>query len=109
MKKSLIIFLLMTTMYLPSEAKDYAKMHMKQMKKNQEYRIDTTYIKETIPTKQELNLDIKDPKLIKLTGYEDISAEKLKAKLAKDNIEYQKVSKYLASKKLNEYHMQAYR
>lgn len=97
------IFLFQTSCF----AKDYAKIHMKRMKKNQEYRIDRTYIENSV-LKPEYSLNIKDPKLIKLDNYKEISAKDYSAKLAKDNEEYNKISKFLVSKKINEYHMQAY-
>lgn len=109
MKKVLILSVAILISCVSIEAKDYAKMHMKQMKKNQEYRIEQTYYADyTSQEKNNASLEIKDPKLIKLGGYQNISSEKLKAKAAIDNANYAKVSKYLASKKLNEYYMQAY-
>lgn len=108
MKRVLFLCAILMFFQLSCDAKDYAKIHMKQMKKNQEFRIDNTYFAEYTPSVKNVSLEIKDPKLIKLGGYEDISSEKLKTKLAKDKAEYANVSKYLASKKLNEYYMQAY-
>lgn len=108
MKKalSLLVALLVTTVC--ADAKDYAKMHMKQMQKNQEYRIDQTYYATYAPKEKSISYEIKDPKLIKLNGYKDLPVDKLKQKNAQDNADYQKVSKFLASKKINEYYMQAY-
>lgn len=107
MKKILLLAMVLFVSQITCDAKDYAKMHLKQMKKNQEYRINNTYFTESkAPVNKVASL--KDPQLIKLSGYEDISSADLKSKLAKDNAEYQKVSKYLASKKINEYYMQAY-
>lgn len=108
MKKFIILILFLFFIQLNSEAKDYAKMHLKQMQKNQEYLLENTFLDNKISKNEKINIDIKDPKLIKLVGYEDISNSKMNAKLEKDNKEYLKISKYLASSKLNEYHMQAY-
>ena len=108
MKKILFLCAVALVFQANCDAKDYAKMHMKQMKKNQEYRVENTYFAESSSAKKDLAVEIKDPKLIKLKGYEEIPAAKLKAKKEKDNLEYAKVSKFLASKKLNEYYMQAY-
>lgn len=108
MKKFLIFCAVSIVICANCEAKDYAKMHMKQMQKNQEYRIDNTYFADYSTEKKNLSFEIKDPKLIKFNGYDNISSEKLKSKFAKDDIEYKKISKFLASKKVNEYHMQAY-
>ena len=108
MRKILIVFLALIVAQINCEAKDYAKAHMKQMKKNQEYRISNTYLSDYKPEQKTLNLEIKDPKLIKLGGYENIPVNKFKEKRAKDEQEYKKISAFLASKKLNEYYMQAY-
>lgn len=108
MKKFLVLALVLLFVQSSSEAKDYAKRHLQQMKKNQEYRIQNTYFNDYAPENPTIKMEIKDPKLIKLGGYEDISVDKMKNKFAKDAIEYKKVSEYLASRKVNEYHMQAY-
>ena len=108
MKKILFLCAVALVFQSSCEAKDYAKMHMKQMKKNQEYRVENTYFAQSASLKKDLAIEIKDPKLIKLKGYEEIPAAKLKAKKEKDNVEYAKVSRFLASKKLNEYYIQAY-
>ena len=85
MKKalSLLVALLVTTVC--ADAKDYAKMHMKQMQKNQEYRIDQTYYATYAPKEKSISYEIKDPKLIKLNGYKDLPVEKLRQKNAQDN------------------------
>ena len=108
MKKILILGIIVSLCQSSCFAKDYAKQYMKQMKKNHEYRIENTYIKQSSNTQESQNLNIKDPKLIKLGNYEEISSKNYKAKLAKDNAEYDKIAKFLASRKLNEYYMQAY-
>lgn len=108
MKKALTLLVALFVASFSVEAKDYAKMHMKQMKKNQEYHIDKTYYADYAPKEKSVNYEIKDPKLIKLSGYVEIPANKLKAKTAEDNTNYAKVSKFLSSRKVNEYYMQAY-
>lgn len=108
MKKILFLCLVCFFTQCVSEAKDYAKAHMKQMKKNQEYRINNTYFADYSPVEKNINIQIKDPRLIELSGYKPIAEKDLKAKIAKDNKEYAEVSNFLASKKLNEYYMQAY-
>lgn len=108
MKKILFLTLALVLANLNCEAKDYAKMHMKQMKKNQEYRIDKTYFADYSVAEKKATVELKDPKLIKLSGYKSISEHDLKTKFAKDKKEYAEVSKFLASKKINEYYMQAY-
>lgn len=108
MKKLLFLLALIMLVQPVCEARDYAKMHMNQTKRNKQYRIDKTYFADYSPAEKDINLEIKDPKLIKLGGYQEISSEKMKAKLEKDNIEYSKVLKFLTGRKVNEYHMQAY-
>lgn len=108
MKKFLALCLACFIANSAVEAKDYAKLQIKEMKKSQEFAATNKYFADYAPQKVATNIEIKDPKLIKLDDYDEISADKYKAKLAKDNLEYKKISTYLASKKVNEYHMQAY-
>ena len=84
MKKILFLSLALLVVCANCEAKDYAKMHMKQMKKNQEYRINNTYFSDYSVNENNVNTPIKDPKLIKLSGYKDVSVQDLKTKFAKD-------------------------
>lgn len=108
MKKFLILLFVITLLMPKVFAKDYAKMHLKHMKKNQEYRINNTYYDNKVSQEESIDFEIKDPKLLKFGDYKDIPANKLEAKYKKDEQEYAKISKYLVSKKVNEYHMQAY-
>ena len=108
MKKILLLCVLSLLVQSNCEAKDYVKHHINEMKKSQQYAATNNYFAEEVSEKKLQNFEIKDPKLIKLGGYEEISAADLKAKKAKDNVKYQEISKFLASKKVNEYHMQAY-
>lgn len=107
MKKFLVICVLCLLVQTASEAKDYVKHHIKEMKKSQQYAATNSYFSGD-KNKIAKTFEIKDPKLIKLGGYEEVAAAKYKAKKVKDEIEYKKIAKYLASNKVNEYHMQAY-
>ena len=78
------------------------------MKKSQQYSATNKYFADYAPQKSVTSTEIKDPKLIKLDGYEIVPNDKYKAKLINDEIEYKKVKNFLNSKKLNEYYMQAY-
>ena len=98
MKKIVILFLLLFVTNANCEAKDYAKSHMKQMQKNQQYHITNTYYTDYSASAKADNFKLKDPKLITLGGYENIPDDKLKIKMAKDKAIYDKISKYLASK-----------
>lgn len=108
MKKIIAICLVCLFAQTNVLAKDYVKHHIKEMKKSQQYSVTSNYFKEDNKNDFVQNLEIKDPKLIKLGGYEEISNSKIKSKKAKDELEYQKVAKFLASSKVNEYHMQAF-
>lgn len=107
MKKFLVICALCLLAQTPSEAKDYVKHHIKEMKKSQQYAATNSYFSDD-KNKIAKTFEIKDPKLIKLGGYEEVSLASAKAKKLKDDAEYKKVAKYLASSKVNEYHMQAF-
>ena len=54
MKKILFLCAIALVFQSSCEAKDYAKMHMKQMKKNQEYRVENTYFAQSISVKKDL-------------------------------------------------------
>ena len=109
MKKLLILCLACFITNSAVEAKDYVKHQINEMKKSQQYSASNKYFAEYAPeVSKKSDVKIKDPKLIKLSGYEVISNDKYKAKLAKDDVEYKKIKTFLNSNKLNEYHMQAY-
>ncbi len=108
MKKIIALCMVCFLIQNTSFAKDYAKLQIKEMKKSQEYSATNKYFADYSTINKPMDFTIKDPKLIKLGGYEEIPTEKYKAKIAKDNLEYKKIANYLASKKVNEYHMQAY-
>ena len=52
MKKILFLCAVALVFQSSCEAKDYAKMHMKQMKKNQEYRVENTYFAQSASLKK---------------------------------------------------------
>ena len=56
------------------------KQHISDMKKFQQYSATNNYFVATESVNNVENFEIKDPKLIKLGGYEDISSANLKAK-----------------------------
>lgn len=109
MKKFLIISLALMTSIMSIEAKDYSKLHIQEMEKAQKYGTSKTYFANYAPEiKTSESKEIKDPKLIKVGGYKEISDSDYKAKIAKDNLEYAKVSKFLTSRKVDNYNAQAY-
>ena len=109
MKKFLLICLFILISQICTEAKDYAKLHIQEMKKSQKYSTSQKYFENFAPqTTTTKNSEIKDPKLIKLDGYKIISDNQYKAKLATDEISYRTVQKFLASRKIDNYNTQAY-
>ncbi|MBQ7763824.1 M48 family metalloprotease [bacterium] len=109
MKKILFLTLALIVTCANCEAKDYAKLHIKEMQKSQKYASSKTYFADYAPqTSIVNNFEIKDPKLIKLGGYKEISDAQYKAKLVKDNLEYAKINKFLITRKVDNYNTQAY-
>ena len=109
MKKIILLGLALLVVNANCEAKDYAKLHIKEMQKSQKYASSKTYFADYAPQASTVNnFEIKDPKLIKLGGYKEISDAQYKAKLAKDNLEYAKINKFLISRKVDNYNTQAY-
>lgn len=89
-------------------AKDYAKIQMQEMKKAQKYNITDRYYADFTTETPVNNVNVKDPKLIHLGGYTTISADKLKAKEASDNLKYAQIKSALIKKKTDNYNVQAY-
>ena len=87
MKKILLLCVLSLMFQANVEAKDYIKHQIKEMKKSQQYSATNNYFVEENKTKSFQNFEIKDPKLIKLSEYQEISTDKLKAKKTKDEAE----------------------
>lgn len=58
--------------------------------------------------KYSTNIELKDPKLIKLGGYDEKTISKYDEKIKKDELEYKKIEKFLKSKKTDDYNSQAY-
>ena len=54
------------------------------------------------------NIALKNPKLIKLGGYDDKTIAKYDEKIKKDELEYKKIEKFIRSKKTDDYNSQAY-
>ena len=114
MKK--LIFLIIFSLFLQPvvEARDFVKLHLEEMKHAEKYGATDQYFadysnKEVKKQKiKQENIELKDPKLIKLGGYDDRVIAKYSEKVQKDKIEYAKVKKYLASRKVDNYNSQAY-
>lgn len=109
MKKILALCLMCLVIQSVAEAKNYAKQHMKELKKSQKYSTSANYFtKEQSENLNNVSVEIKDPKLLKLGNYEEVSVAKYKEKLAKDELEYKKIKTFLAQRKVDNYNYQAY-
>lgn len=109
MKKIVMLMVLSLVFSSTCYAKDYAKIQLKELQKSQKYDATNKYYADySKPSQAEVGFEIKDPKLIKLKGYEYVSPEKLKAKRAEDNLEYMKIKSALCGKKVDNYNAQAY-
>ena len=96
MKKILALCLVCFLMQTVSEAKDYTKLHIKEMQKGQKYSASKNYFADYAPVvENKTKGELKDPKLIKCCDYEIIPTVKYDAKLAKDNTEYAKIQNFL--------------
>ncbi len=109
MKK--ILFLLIFCLFFQptGEARDYVKLHLKEMKHAEKYGATDQYFAD-YSAKNNIsdNIELKDPKLIKLSGYDDKTISKYENKLKKDEIEYKKIKSFLHSRKVDDYNIQAY-
>ena len=113
MKKVLFILIFCLFINLGAEARDYVNLHLKEMKHAKKYGVTNQYFKdysedEKENVQEECNIKLKDPKLIKLGGYDNETLSKYNEKIKKDNIEYQKIKEYLANKKIDDFNSQAY-
>ncbi len=109
MKKILMLLAVCLVFNSTCDAKDYAKIQLKELKKAQKYDATDKYFADySKKNNVELGFDIKDPKLIKLKGYEYVSPEKLKAKNAEDSLKYMQIKTSLCGKKVDNYNAQAY-
>lgn len=113
MKKILFILIFCLFINLGAEARDYVNLHLKEMKHAKKYGVTNQYFKdysedEKENVQEECNIKLKDPKLIKLGGYDNETLSKYNEKIKKDNIEYQKIKEYLANKKIDDFNSQAY-
>ena len=109
MKKILWLIAAALVLNTSCYAKDYAKIQLKELKKAQKYDATSKYYADYSQSDEvELGFEIKDPKLIKLKGYEYVAPEKLKAKDAEDKLKYMKIKTSLCGKKVDNYNAQAY-
>ncbi|MCM1004235.1 MAG: M48 family metallopeptidase [Candidatus Gastranaerophilales bacterium] len=109
MKKVLVFIAVCLLFNTSAYAKDYAKIQLKELEKAQKYNTTDKYYADYSKSLSNIpSVEIKDPKLIKLSGYEFVSADNLKAKAAEDNLKYMKIKSSLYGKKADNYNAQAY-
>ena len=93
MRTILILFIFALFFQPMAQAENFVGVQQKEMYKAEEYSS---------------NIELKDPKLIKLGGYDDKTIAKYNEKIQKDELEYKKIEKFLRSKKTDDYNSQAY-
>ena len=108
MKKILLAVALCFLIQTCSDAKDYAKLHVKEIKHAQKYGVSAKYNKSYAPDVNIPTKNIKDPKLLKIGDYQEIADAQYKEKLAKDELEYKQIEKNLRSRKTDDFNSQAY-
>lgn len=112
--KKLLFLLIFCIIFQPMvQARDYVKLHMKEMKHAEKYGATDQYFADysnEIKNKKENknNILLKDPKLIVLGGYDDKTLQEYNNKLKNDEIEYSKIKKFLQERKIDDYNAQAY-
>lgn len=111
MKKIFFVVALCLLLQTCAEAKDYAKLQVKEMKHAQKYGTTNKHFNKYAP-QVALNTasvnGIKDPKILKIGDYEEIPDSKYKEKMAKDEKVYDKILKSFNASKTDNYHGQAY-
>ena len=110
MKKLLILLSVLSLAICSIEAKDYAKMQIKEMKHAQKYGTTKNVLQyQNIPITPTVNttLTIKDPKIMKFGNYEKISEEQYNKKLKEDEKIYKEYEKVLGKTASKHYKTQA--
>lgn len=109
MKKILLVLLSFIFLFQTVEAKDYAKLQLKEMEKSQKYSSTDRYFnKYLVNETNNEKFVVKDPKILKLSEYEDVSDKNFKKKLNQDKDKYTKIAKLLDAKSVDNYNSQPY-
>ena len=95
MKKSLVLLIVILLAGNCVLARDYAKLHMKEMQHAQKYSTAKTYVNADKGDKSTKTSSLKDPKLLNFGDYEKISKTKMNEKLKQDEKIYSKYSQEL--------------
>lgn len=109
MKKICLFLLIFSISFQMVQAKDYAKLQLEEMKKTQKYSaMDKYFNKYLIEGNNNLRSDIKDPKILNLGNYKEISDRDFRKKINNDKIKYTKIAKLLDAKSVDNYNSQPY-
>lgn len=106
MKKFILLLVLCSFASLSSEARDYTKLHVKEMKHAQKYETTGKYYER--PAVQQVQSGIKDPQIFKVNDFHPISDSDYAKKISADNVKYAKYEKDFLSRKTDNYNGQAY-
>ena len=106
MKKIILLLVLCALVQLNAEARDYTKLHMKEMKHAQKYETTSKYFEK--PAVQQVKADVKDPKIFRVNDFTPVSNADYTKKISADNVKYAKIEKDFLSRKTDNYNGQAY-
>ena len=109
MKKLIFVIVFCVVFMSVVDARDYVKLQAKEIKHAQKYGTTNKIVKNYAPSvNSNISNTIKDPKLIKIGNYQDITDTKYKEKIAKDNTDYEKIKKSFSASKTDNFNVQAY-
>ncbi len=106
MKKIILLLVLCALVQLNADARDYTKLHMKEMKHAQKYETTSKYFER--PAVQQVKADVKDPKIFRVNDFTPVSNADYTKKISADNVKYAKIEKDFLSRKTDNYNGQAY-
>lgn len=106
MKKFILLLVVCMLVQTSVLAKNYTKLHMKEMQHAQKYETTGKYFDR--PVTQQIMSDVKDPKIFKINDFEDVSDSDFAKKISADNVKYSKIEKDFISRKMDNYNGQAY-
>lgn len=107
MKKLSILILTLCIVSLGAQARDYAKLQVKEMQHAQKYGTTNKYLSDTASFKANTNMKLRDPKIIKIGNYEKISNSDFAKKEKSDGVEYAKIAKSMGIRNIDNYNAQA--
>lgn len=108
MKKVIFLLAVLLMFQSVSEARDYAKLQAKEIRHAQKYGTTNKILSTYAPNVNNSVANIKDPKLIKIGDYKEVTKAKYDAKAAKDDANYEKIAKGFSVSRVDNYHRQAY-